>query len=97
MKLNQRVKVKNFKEITGPCIVAWGGDILKVIGTCEGNEKPSGYNTWLICEPTTSNVTYLTSILTKPIFFSKKDKKRKTVFAIAYSSVIIVAINKDQS
>ena len=97
MKLNQRVKVKNFKEITGPCIVAWGGDILKVIGTCEGDEKPSGYNTWLICEPTTSNETYPISILTKPIFFSKKDKKRKTVFAIAYSSITIVAINKDQS
>lgn len=96
MKLNQRVKVKNFKEITGPCIVAWGGDILKVIGTCEGDEKPSGYNTWLICEPTTSNVTYPTFSLTKPIFFSKKDKKRKTVFVIAYASVIIVAINEDQ-
>jgi len=97
MKLNQKVEVENFEEITGPCIVKWNGDILKVIGTCEGDEKPSGYNTWLICEPTTSNVTYPISILIKPIFFSKKDKKRKTVFAIAYSSVIIVAINKDQS
>ena len=97
MKLNQRIKVKNFKEITGPCIVAWGGDILKVIGTCEGDEKPSGYNTWLICEPTTSNATYSISTLIKPIFFSEKDKKIKNVFVIAYSSVIIVAINKDQS
>ena len=97
MKLNQKVEVENFEEITGPCIVKWNGDILKVIGTCEGDEKPSGYNTWLICEPTTSNETYSIFTLTKPIFFSEKDKKIKTVFCIACASVRIVAINKDQS